>query len=150
MTESLKTPCLILVGVAAMAFQQFASFFQPHELSALTDAYDAAWQLIQATSEAMTPEEAVVIQNKIAQIILASACTGERDTERLKEIALRGVLGPRLVEASQIQQPIDHQAKQQEGEPNSRPGATPEGNAILLLQRTRGRGEGSKGQESVR
>lgn len=48
----------------------------------------------------MTAEEAGTIQTRLAQIILASACTGERDTERLKEIALRGVSGLRLVEAS--------------------------------------------------
>ena len=84
-----------------MTFQQFAPFFQPHELSALTDAYDAAWQRIRATSVGMTAEDATAIQTRLAQIILASACTGNRDPARLKEIALRGVSGPRLVEASQ-------------------------------------------------
>ena len=33
-----------------------------------------------------------MLKNNLAQIILASACTGERDTERLKQIALRAVL----------------------------------------------------------
>ena len=83
-----------------MTFQQFAPFFQPHELSALTDAYDAAWQRIQPTCAGVTADQAVALQTKLAQIILASACTGERDLERLKEIALRGVGASRLVEVS--------------------------------------------------
>jgi hypothetical protein len=41
----------------------------------------------------LVPAETSVLKNNLAQIILASACTGERDTERLKQIALRAVLG---------------------------------------------------------
>jgi hypothetical protein len=33
------------------------------------------------------------LKNRIAKMILASACTGERNRERLTEIALRGVSG---------------------------------------------------------
>jgi hypothetical protein len=33
------------------------------------------------------------LKKNLAQIILASACSGKRDVEQLKEIALRGVLG---------------------------------------------------------
>jgi hypothetical protein len=32
-----------------------------------------------------------VLKKNLAQIILASACTGKRDVEQLKEVALRGV-----------------------------------------------------------
>jgi hypothetical protein len=87
-----------------MTFLKFSTFFQPNELCALTEAYDAAWQHIRATSIEMTAEETATVQTKLAQIILASACTGERDMERLKEIALRGVSGRRLAvpEASAI------------------------------------------------
>jgi hypothetical protein len=73
-------------------FQKYAAFFQPHELEALSTAYDAAWQQVRAT-RAIEAAQTSVLKNNLAQIILASACTGERDTERLKQIALRAVLG---------------------------------------------------------
>ena len=41
----------------------------------------------------LTPDQVPVLQKKLAQIILASACNGKRDVEQLKEIALRGVSG---------------------------------------------------------
>jgi hypothetical protein len=79
-----------------VTFEKYAAFFQPHELDALTAAYDAVWQQVQATKH-LKAREASVIKNNLAQIILASACTGERDTERLKQIALRAVLSKRRV-----------------------------------------------------
>jgi hypothetical protein len=75
-----------------MTFEEYAAFFQPHELKALTAAYDAAWQQVEAT-RGVHAAAAAVLKKNLAQIILASACTGERDTERLKQIALRAVLG---------------------------------------------------------
>ena len=71
-----------------MTFQQYAAFFQPDELDALTAAYDAVWQQVWMAN-AMNEAQASVINNNLAQIILASACTGERDMERVKQIALR-------------------------------------------------------------
>ena len=38
-----------------------------------------------------SPDQAAVLKKKRAQIILASACNGERETERLKDIALRAL-----------------------------------------------------------
>ena len=77
-------------------FQKYAAFFQPHELEVLSAAYDAAWQQVQAT-RAIESAQTSVLKNNLAQIILASACTGERDTERLKQIALRAVLGSQRI-----------------------------------------------------
>jgi hypothetical protein len=77
-----------------MIFRKYAAFFQPHELNALTAAYDAACQHILETSE-LDPAQASVLKKKLAQVILASACTGERDVERLKDIALRSVSSSR-------------------------------------------------------
>jgi hypothetical protein len=73
-----------------MIFKKYSAFFQPHELDALTAAYVAVWQEVRASD--VRASEASVLKNNLAQIILASACTGERDTERLKQIALRAVL----------------------------------------------------------
>jgi hypothetical protein len=72
-----------------MIFKKYAAFFRPHELNALTAAYDAVWQHLD--DKGIKANEASVLKNNLAQIILASACTGERDTERLKQIALRAV-----------------------------------------------------------
>jgi hypothetical protein len=79
-----------------MTFQKYAAFFPPHELDALRAAYDAVWQHVRAT-KAIEAREASVLKNNLAQIILASACTGERDTERLKQIALRAVLSKQRI-----------------------------------------------------
>jgi hypothetical protein len=46
----------------------------------------------------MTPSQAADLKNRLAKMILASACTGERDRERLTEIALRGVAGRHIKE----------------------------------------------------
>ena len=77
-------------------FKKYAAFFQPHELEALSAAYDAAWQQVRAT-RAIEAAQASVLENNLVQIILASACTGERDTGRLKQIALRAVLGSQRI-----------------------------------------------------
>lgn len=80
-----------------MPFKTYEAFFPPDEVKALTAAYDAAWQHLYAPSVAMTPAQASELKARLAQVILASACTGERDTERLREIALRAISGSRLV-----------------------------------------------------
>ena len=54
-------------------------------------AYDASWQHLQTNSPTLTTDQVRVLKNNLVQIILASACTGKREVERLKEIALRGV-----------------------------------------------------------
>jgi hypothetical protein len=71
-----------------MPFREYSPFFRPEELEALTAAYNSAWH--QLSFEA-SPEQTSVAKKNLAQIILAAACNGEREPERLKEIALRGV-----------------------------------------------------------
>jgi hypothetical protein len=75
-----------------MTFRQYAEFFQPHEMDALTAAYDAAWQHM-LSNGVPNQAQATALQKKLAQVILASACTGEREVERLKDIALRSLSG---------------------------------------------------------
>jgi hypothetical protein len=72
-------------------FRQYSDFFQPEEVEALTAAYNAAWLQLWAIGLTFPADRAFVIKKNLAQMILASACNGERDVERLKEIALRGV-----------------------------------------------------------
>jgi hypothetical protein len=80
------------IGVAAMPFRSYGAFFRPDELDVLNDAYDAAWQRVSFENGEMTPTKVADLKNRLAKMILASACTGERYRERLVEIAA-GVLG---------------------------------------------------------
>jgi hypothetical protein len=74
-----------------MRLQHYSSFFRPEEFDAMTAAYDAAWQHLQTNRPKLTTNQVRVLKKNLAQIILASACTGKRDVERLKDIALRGL-----------------------------------------------------------
>ena len=78
-----------------MTFRKYAAFFQPDELDALTSAYDAAWQEM-AAPRVLTTAQASVLKSKLAQIILASACMGGRDKERLRQIAVRAIFRRRF------------------------------------------------------
>ena len=88
MTESFKAPAWLWEH-ANMAFRKYAAFFQPHELAALNTAYNAAWERI--ATKPMDTAEASDLKKRLAQVILASACTGERDAKRLEQIALRAL-----------------------------------------------------------
>ena len=52
--------------------------------------YQAAWQHFQVTPTT-APHQADILKKNLAQIILASACKGEREVEKLKAIALRAL-----------------------------------------------------------
>jgi hypothetical protein len=75
-----------------MDLRDFSPFFDPEHLSALTAAYDAAWQNVRERMLAMDTNRAGVLKQKLAQLILASACNGQRDVQQLRDIALRGIL----------------------------------------------------------
>jgi hypothetical protein len=74
-----------------MPFQEFSSFFGPDDLDAMTAAYNAAWYQLWIAGAAVTPHQVGVVKRKLAQVILASACTGARDRKRLKDVALRAL-----------------------------------------------------------
>jgi hypothetical protein len=76
-----------------MRLQDFASFFRRDEFDAMTAAHDAAWHHLRSRKPALTDDQARNLKRKLTQIILASACNGNRDVVRLKEIALRGISG---------------------------------------------------------
>jgi hypothetical protein len=58
-------------------------------LDAFTAAYDEAWKHLRDIGS--TPNQVAVLKRNLAQIILASACKGERDLEHLKAIALKAL-----------------------------------------------------------
>jgi hypothetical protein len=73
-----------------MPFQEFAPFFGPDELEAMQAAYNAAWVQLIAGAAGISPR-CGEMKNKLAQVILAAACTGKRDKERLEDVALRAL-----------------------------------------------------------
>jgi hypothetical protein len=77
----------------AMRLRDYSSFFRPEEFDALTAAYDAAWRDLWTERLTLADDLVPVLKRNLTQIILASACNGNRDVEQLKEIALRGVSG---------------------------------------------------------
>jgi hypothetical protein len=78
-----------------MPFQQYAPFFTPEELDALTAAFDATWQELSAANPDLSTEDKIALmKKKLAQRILVSATAGGvRDVETLKEQALRSLGG---------------------------------------------------------
>ena len=76
-----------------MRLRDYSSFFRPEEFDALTTAYDAAWRDLWTKRLTLPAEQVPALKKNLAQIILASACSGKRDVGQLKEIALRGVSG---------------------------------------------------------
>jgi hypothetical protein len=72
-----------------MPFRDYSSYFASDELDAFIAAYEAAWEQLCVANT--SPEQAAVLQKKLGQIILASACKGEREVKQLKAIALKAL-----------------------------------------------------------
>ena len=75
-----------------MPFQAFASYFSPEELMAMRKAYTATLNDLSVQVLMVPPDEVAALKQRLAQLILASACNGKRDADELTEIALRGTL----------------------------------------------------------
>jgi len=74
-----------------MPFEPFASYFGHAELKALREAYTATLDDLSAEVLALPPDKLPLFKQKLAQLILASACNRKRNADELKEIALRGL-----------------------------------------------------------
>lgn len=74
-----------------MPFQEFASFFGPDELDAMTAAYNSAWCQLWIAGVAVTAYPPAILKKKIAQVILAAACAGPREQKRLEQVAVRAL-----------------------------------------------------------
>jgi hypothetical protein len=74
-----------------MPFQEFASFFGPDELDAMTAAYNSAWCQLWIAGVAVTAYPPAILQKKLAQVILAAACAGPREQIRLARVAVRAL-----------------------------------------------------------
>ncbi len=72
-------------------FQDFAPFFGPEDLDNMSAAFDAVWYQLCIWGVATGPLQIAATRKKLAQVILAAACTGERNRERLKNAGLRAL-----------------------------------------------------------
>jgi hypothetical protein len=63
-----------------MPFRDYSSYFASDEMDAFIAAYEAAWEHLCATGTSC--EQAAVLQKKLGQIILASACMLRVSTQR--------------------------------------------------------------------
>jgi hypothetical protein len=72
-------------------FQDFAPFFGPDDLDVMSAAFDAVWYQLCIAGLVAGPLQIAATKKKLAQVILAAACTGERRHDRLKSIALRAL-----------------------------------------------------------
>jgi hypothetical protein len=72
-----------------MPFREYSSYFARDELDAFMAAYEAAWKHLSASGP--SADQAAVLKKRLGQIILASACKGEREVEQLKAIALKAL-----------------------------------------------------------
>jgi hypothetical protein len=71
-----------------MPFQEFTRFFNSAELNAMTAAYKGAMrQLVSNAAVCHHPLED--LKARLTNVILAAACSGKRDKERLEDAALR-------------------------------------------------------------
>jgi hypothetical protein len=75
-------------------FQEFSPYFGPDDLDAMSAAFDAVWVQLAVAGVVLAP----AAKQKLARVILAAACTGERSKERLKSIASRAVLGSQVLD----------------------------------------------------
>ena len=67
--------------------------YDPESLHLLTQAFEAAWREVQAANPNQTEADLAIMRKMMALRIMAAANEGERDPERLKDLALRAVDG---------------------------------------------------------
>lgn len=73
-----------------MPFRAYAAYFSPEELEVMGSAYTTTLTELSARALMVPPDKVPALKQKLAQLILASACNRKRDADELKEIALRG------------------------------------------------------------
>ena len=87
--------------MVGMPFQEFAPFFSPDELDAMTAAYNEACPQLMAVAAVTSGD----MKAKLARMILAAACAGKRDKERLEDVALRALAHKRQYTRAKIGKP---------------------------------------------
>ena len=75
-----------------MPFSHVANSYQPDQLVKLANAFDLVWPEIMLANGAATDTQLDRIRKRLANFIVACACLGEFEPEKLRETALRAFL----------------------------------------------------------
>ncbi len=74
-----------------MPFREYQSTLDPNALVVLTEAFDAAWSDLQASSGYGMAEEVAARDMLARRLIAAAIKLGAEDAEKLKSMALEGL-----------------------------------------------------------
>jgi hypothetical protein len=77
--------------------------FDPETLALMGRALDAAWAEVESRTAVRADPEKTGIRRALALRIMAAARAGQRDPERLREVALHVVEGCRITRAADWQ-----------------------------------------------
>ena len=72
-----------------MPFSHVSNSYQPEQLKKLTEAFDLAWPQIMLAHSAATDIQLEQLRQRLANFIVACACRGEFEPEKLVQTALR-------------------------------------------------------------
>jgi len=76
-----------------MPFSHVSNSYQPEQLKKLTEAFNLVWPQIMLDYGAATDIQLEALRTRLANFIIACACLGEFEPEKLRETALRAFLG---------------------------------------------------------
>lgn len=74
-----------------MPFSSVAAFYQPEQLSKLTDAFNRAWPTLYFANRLDNAVQSAWLRKRLADYILACANRGEFEPDKLAEQALRAL-----------------------------------------------------------
>ena len=72
-----------------MPFSHVRNSYQPEQLNKLTEAFDLAWPQIMLAYGPATDLQLEQLRQRLANFIVACACRGEFEPEKLAQTALR-------------------------------------------------------------
>jgi hypothetical protein len=75
-----------------MPFSHVSDSYQPEQLKKLTEAFNLVWPQIMLDYGAATDIQLEALRTRLANFIIACACLGEFEPEKLRETALRAFL----------------------------------------------------------
>ena len=78
-----------------MPFSHVSNSYQPEQLKKLTEAFDLDWPQITLAQSTATEIQLEQLRQRLANFIVACACRGEFQPEKLVQTALRAFTTPR-------------------------------------------------------
>ena len=78
-----------------MPFSHVSASYQPEQLKKLTEAFDLAWPEIMRSQSTASEIQLKQLRQRLCNFIVACACRGEFEPEKLVQTALRAFTNPR-------------------------------------------------------